>query len=55
MEGVITIIAGLSITILVDKINGDGNTYASWVLVLGAGEVGPTGPQGAQGTSITVK
>ena len=55
MEGVITIIAGLSVTILVDKINGDGNTYASWVLVLGAGEVGPTGPQGAQGTSITVK
>jgi hypothetical protein len=55
MEGVITIIAGLSVSILVDKINGDGNTYASWALVLGAGEVGPTGATGAQGTSITVK
>jgi hypothetical protein len=55
MEGVITVIAGLSVTILVDKINGNGNTYASWVLVLGAGEVGPTGATGAQGTSITVK
>jgi hypothetical protein len=55
MEGVITIIGGLSVSILVDKINGSGNTYASWALVLGAGEVGPTGPTGAQGTSITVK
>jgi hypothetical protein len=55
MEGVITIITGLSVTILVDKINGDGNTYASWALVLGAGEIGPIGPTGAQGTSITVK
>jgi collagen type VII alpha len=55
MEGVITIIAGLSVTILVDKINGNGNTYASWALVLGAGEVGPTGATGPQGTSITVK
>jgi hypothetical protein len=55
MEGVITVISGLSVTILVDKINGNGNTYASWVLVLGAGEVGPIGPTGAQGTSITVK
>lgn len=55
MEGVITVINSLSITILVDKINGDGNTYASWNLVLGSGEVGPTGPTGAQGTSINVK
>ncbi len=55
MEGVITIIAGLSVTILVDKINGDGNTYASWSLVLGAGERGPVGATGPQGTSITVK
>jgi hypothetical protein len=55
MEGVLTIIVGTSITMLVDKINGNGNTYASWVLVLGAGEVGPIGPTGAQGTSITVK
>jgi hypothetical protein len=40
----------------VDKINGgNGNTYASWNLVLGSGEVGPTGATGAQGTSITVK
>jgi hypothetical protein len=55
MEGVLTIIVGTSMTMAVDKINGDGNTYASWSLVLGAGEVGPTGPQGPQGTSITVK
>jgi hypothetical protein len=55
MEGVITLIVGTSISMLVDKINGNGNTYASWALVLGAGEVGPTGPTGAQGTSITVK
>jgi hypothetical protein len=55
MEGVITIIVGLSITIFIDKINGNGNTYASWNLVLGAGEIGPTGATGAQGTSITVK
>jgi hypothetical protein len=55
MEGVLTIIVGTSITMLVDKINGNGNTYASWALVLGAGEVGPTGATGAQGTSITVK
>jgi hypothetical protein len=55
MEGVLTIIVGTSITMLVDKVNGNGNTYASWVLVLGAGEVGPIGPTGAQGTSITVK
>lgn len=55
MEGIITIINSLAFTILVDKISGDGNTYASWVLVLGAGEVGPIGPTGPQGTSITVK
>jgi hypothetical protein len=55
MEGVITFIVGTSITMLVDKINGNGNTYASWALVLGAGEVGPIGPTGPQGTSITVK
>jgi hypothetical protein len=55
MEGVLTIIVGTSVTMLVDKINGNGNTYASWALVLGAGEVGPIGPTGAQGTSITVK
>jgi hypothetical protein len=55
MEGVLTIIVGTSITMLVDKINGNGNTYASWALVLGAGEVGPIGPTGPQGTSITVK
>jgi len=55
MEGIITIIASTSITMLVDKINGNGLTYASWNLVLGSGEVGPTGATGAQGTSITVK
>jgi hypothetical protein len=55
MEGIITFIVGISVTILVDKINGNGNTYASWNLVLGSGEVGPIGPTGAQGTSITVK
>jgi hypothetical protein len=55
MEGVLTGIVGTSITMVVDKINGNGNTYASWALILGAGEVGPIGPTGPQGTSITVK
>jgi collagen type VII alpha len=52
MEGVITFIAGTSITMSIDKINGLGNTYASWNLILGAGEVGPTGATGPQGVSI---
>jgi hypothetical protein len=55
MEGVISVIVGTSVTISVDKANGDGNTYASWNLVLGAGEVGPVGPAGPQGTSISFK
>jgi hypothetical protein len=58
MEGVITLIVGSvnpSITMLVDKVNGNGNTYASWNLVLGAGEVGPVGPVGPQGTSINFR
>ena len=55
MEGIITFIVGTSITMTVDALNGDGNTYASWNFVLGSGSIGPTGPQGAQGTSITVK
>jgi hypothetical protein len=55
MEGIVSSILGLSITITVDKASGSGNTYASWNLVLGAGEVGPVGPTGPQGTSITFK
>ena len=57
MEGIITILnSGTNaITISVDKAAGTGNTYASWNLVLGAGEVGPVGPAGPQGTSITFK
>ena len=55
MEGIITVLSGVSITIAVDKASGVGNTYASWNLVLGAGEVGPVGPAGPQGTSITFK
>jgi hypothetical protein len=55
MEGLITTIVGLSVTVQVDKVNGDGNTYGSWRLGLGAGEIGPIGPTGPQGTSITVK
>lgn len=55
MEGLITIVVGTAITLAVDKFSGDGNTYSSWNLVLGAGEVGPTGPTGPQGTSINVK
>jgi hypothetical protein len=55
MEGVITLIVGTSITMSIDKVNGSGNTYASWNLVLGAGEVGPVGPAGPQGTSINFR
>ena len=55
MEGIITFITGNSISLQVDKVNGSGNTYAQWKLIIGAGEAGPTGPTGAQGTSITVK
>jgi hypothetical protein len=55
MEGIISLIVGTSITMTVDALNGDGNTYASWNFVLGSGSIGPTGPTGAQGTSITVK
>jgi hypothetical protein len=59
MEGTITSIAGtnapFTITIEIDKAFGTGNTYASWNVVLGAGEVGPVGPAGPQGTSITFK
>jgi collagen type I alpha len=55
MEGVITFIVGTSITMTIDKINGNGNTYSSWNLVLGAGEVGPVGPTGPQGVSIKFK
>ena len=55
MEGVITGINSLTITLAVDKINGDGNSYGSWRLILGAGEVGPTGPTGPQGASIKFK
>jgi hypothetical protein len=55
MEGIIGSINGTTITLLVDKFNGDGNTYSSWNLVLGAGEFGPTGPTGPQGASIKFK
>jgi hypothetical protein len=55
MEGIITTIVGTTITMDVDKINGEGNTYASWRLLLGAGEIGPTGPTGPQGASIKFK
>jgi hypothetical protein len=55
MEGLITSIISSTITITVDKAFGVGNTYASWNVVLGAGEVGPVGPAGPQGTSITFK
>jgi len=55
MEGIITVISGTSFTISVDKIFGTGNTYNSWNLVIGGGELGPTGPTGAQGTSITLR
>jgi hypothetical protein len=55
MEGIVTFVVGLSITMRVDKVSGDGNTYATWNISIGAGEVGPTGPTGPQGTSITVK
>jgi len=54
MEGVITFIVGNSITLSVDRFNGENNTYASWNLVLGAGDVGPTGATGPQGTSINL-
>jgi hypothetical protein len=55
MEGVITFITGNSITINVDNVGGLNNTYASWNLILGAGDVGATGPTGPQGTSIRLK
>jgi hypothetical protein len=57
MEGIITSLSSgtNSVTISIDKAFGTGNTYASWNLVLGAGEVGPVGPAGPQGTSITFK
>lgn len=55
MEGIITGIVGTTITMLVDKLFGAGNTYASWNLLLGAGEIGPTGATGPQGTSINIK
>jgi collagen type VII alpha len=55
MEGVITNIVGLSITMSVDRALGIGNTYSSWKFVLGAGDIGPTGPTGPQGISITFK
>jgi hypothetical protein len=55
MEGLLTVIVGTSITMLVDKVGGSGNTYASWNLVLGSGEVGPQGPTGPQGISIKFK
>ena len=55
MEGVLSLISGTSMTLDIDKANGVGNTYASWNLVVGAGEVGPTGATGPQGTGINVK
>jgi hypothetical protein len=58
MEGIIASVAPSpdnAISITIDKASGVGNTYASWNLVLGAGEVGPVGPAGPQGTSITFK
>lgn len=55
MEGIIGSINGTTITLLVDKFNGEGNTYSSWNLILGAGEIGPTGPTGPQGASIKFK
>ena len=55
MEGIITLISGTSVTLTIDKANGVPNTYASWNLVVGAGEVGPVGPTGPQGTGITFK
>jgi hypothetical protein len=55
MEGIISIIVGTSITMDVDLVGGNGNTYSSWNFVLGSGALGPTGPTGPQGTSITVK
>ena len=55
MEGIISLIVGTSITMDVDLVGGNGNTYASWNFVLGSGALGPTGPTGPQGTSITVK
>ena len=55
MEGIITVIAGTSMTMVVESLNGSGNTYASWNLVIGAGGPGPVGPTGPQGTSINVR
>jgi hypothetical protein len=55
MEGIITVIAGTSMTMVVESFNGSGNTYASWNLVIGAGGPGPTGATGPQGTSINVR
>jgi hypothetical protein len=52
MEGIITNISGTSFTINADRISGDGNTYNSWNVVIGGGELGPTGPAGPQGTAI---
>jgi hypothetical protein len=52
MEGVLTNISGTSFTMVVDRISGSGNTYNTWNVVIGGGELGPTGPTGAQGTAI---
>jgi len=52
MEGVITNISGTSFTLTIDRVFGSGNTYGSWNLVIGGGELGPIGPTGPQGTSI---
>jgi hypothetical protein len=54
IEGIITAINGLDITITTDSFAGVGQTYTSWRLVLG-GERGPAGPTGPQGTSINLK
>lgn len=54
MEGIITNIAGTSVTITVDKASGVGTTYNSWNVVLGGGVTGDTGPTGPQGTAIQV-
>jgi hypothetical protein len=55
MEGVITIVAGTVVTFFVDRVNGDGNTFANWNLVLGGGDVGAQGPTGPQGVSVILK
>lgn len=55
MEGVVTGVAGLSITFVSDTYNGTGNTYNSWLASIGGGPTGPAGATGPVGPSINIK